>query len=367
MTISFSFCRKIVIAAITCVVILVVGWWGVWSVAAGQYRHVIDGWVDAGRRAGYDITYENVELFGFPRHVVLRFKNVIWKNTDNITFRAGDIDIAALPWRWRSFDAKFKHNAVIEASVEGEGSLVLGGDSGRAHIELDPQGYWQRSSIQLNNARLGKSPNYVVTAEHLGVSAERPSHMPKDHTEAGLMLTGSAHTVTLPPSITTPFGAMLKVIDIDMNVMNNVPDFRRKESVSAWNKSFGVIEISRLELDWGPVNLEAKGALGFDDDLQPEGAFVGSMTNHAEVMKALKENGFIAQRQETMMTSALNLFAKPTRFNNTPAIELPMTVQMGGLYLGPVKIFSFPQVEWQAPDATPPAAAQDGVLPPARP
>jgi hypothetical protein len=28
-----------------------------------------------------------------------------------------------------------------------------------------------------------------------------------------------------------------------------------------------------------------------------------------------------------------------------------MTVQMGGLYLGPVKIFSFPEVQWQTTDS----------------
>lgn len=356
MTMSFSFCRKIIIATVTCVVILAVGWWGVWSIAAAQYRHVLEGWVDAGRRAGYVITYDGSELFGFPRHIVLRFKNVSWKNTDNILFHVGDIDIAALPWRWQSFDAKFKHNAAIEAPIDGAESLILGGDTGRAHIDLDPQGYWQRSRIELHNAKIGKSPNYIVTAENLNLSAERPARMPKDHTEAGLMLTGGAHTVELPSSIGTPFGNHLSRLEIDLNVMGNVPDFRRKESVAAWNKDFGVIEFSKLELNWGPVNLVAKGALGFDDDLQPEGAFVGSMNNHAEVMKALLDNGFIAQRQETMMTSALNLFAKPTRFNNNPAIELPMTVQMGGLYLGPVKIFSFPQVDWQPPDAATPAA-----------
>jgi hypothetical protein len=58
------------------------------------------------------------------------------------------------------------------------------------------------------------------------------------------------------------------------------------------------------------------------------------------------DNGFIAPRQEGMLNSALSLFARPAKDGEGPGIEIPITVQLGGLFLGPVRIFTFPEIEW---------------------
>jgi hypothetical protein len=361
MKLTLNHCRTTVIAAVAFVVIITALWWGLWLIAATQYRHVIDGWVTSGRAEGYEITYDENQLFGFPRHLVLRFTNVHWKDTNNILFHADDIDIGALPWQWRNYTAKFKNHVEITAPIDEFGhALILGGEDGRANVELDRQGYWQLSQISLTHARLGQTPDYVVTADKLQASAERPLHMPKDHTEAGLTLTGSAENVILPNSIPSPFGNQMHKLDINMRLMGVVPDFRKKESVDAWNKESGVVEFDNLHMDWGPLQITAKGTMGFDDDLQPEGAFVGALSDHTAVLKALMEHGYIAKSQEAMMSSALTLFAKPSKFSNNTGIELPIAVQLGGLFLGPVKIFAFPEIDW-------PSAAPVPTLPPVMP
>lgn len=357
MKLSLSHIRHTLIATATCTVTITIVWWGLWTIAAAQYRHVIDNWIEEGRSQGYEIIYGQSELFGFPRHVVLRYTNVHWRNTDNILFQADDIDIAATPWRWHVFDAKFKNHVQIAAPIsDTPQALFFGGDHGRAHIELDAQGYWQFSKVELSNAHFGQAPNYVATADKLEASAERPLRIPTDHTQTGLTLTASADNVQLPETIATPFGTHMNKLDVDMRVMGMVPDFRKKESVDAWNKESGVVEFENLHMDWGPLNLLAKGTMGFDDDLQPEGAFIGTLTDHMSVLKALMENGYIAKNQETMMSSALSLFAKPTKFNAKAGagIELPIAVQLGGLFLGPVRIFAFPPIEW--PEAAPQSA-----------
>lgn len=366
MRLTFLHFRYSCIAIATFAVTVVALWWGLWLLAASQYRHVINGWIESGRASGYEITYDRSELFGFPHHVVLRFVNVHWKNTENIIFHAADIDIGATPWQWQKFTAKFKNHVEIDAPLGADGAaLVLGGEEGRAYVELDPQGYWQLSRISLTHAQLGQIPNYIALADKLEASAERPLRMPKDHTEPGLTLTASAENVTLPENIPSPFGLQMKKLDVNMRIMGLVPDFRKKESVDAWNKDSGVVEFDNLHMDWGPLNMKAKGTMGFDDDLQPEGAFIGSLTDHAQVLKALMEHNYIAKRQEAMMTSALNLFAKPSKFNNNPGIELPIAVQLGGLFLGPVKIFTFPNIDW--PQANVPTAAPTSETAPATP
>src|SRR5262249_38659530 len=148
-------------------------------------------------------------------------------------------------------------------------------------------------------------------------------------------------------------------------VMDAVPDFRKKESVDAWNHDSGIVEFDNLHMEWGPLMLTAKGTMGFDDDLQPEGAFSSTIGNQDEVLKALMRSNFIAQRQEAMLSSAMSLFAKPSSVDSITGVEVPIAVQLGGLFLGPVKIFSFPQIEWPAAQASqPPSQPQPAAASP---
>ena len=351
--------RRIAITVGTVITIIAILWWGIWSIAASQYRSVLNGWISSGRAAGYEITYDDQKLFGFPRHMVLRFTNVHWKNNDNISFHADDIDIAATPWEWQSFEAKFKNHVEIDAPINDSGlALILGGEDGRAHVELDREGFWKLSRISLLHAQVGQTPNYVVLAEKLEASAERPTLLPKDHTEAGLTLTGSAENITLPSAMPSPFGLKMAKLNVAMRVMGDVPDFRKRESVDVWNKISGVVEFDKLNMNWGPLNLKSKGTMGFDDDLQPEGAFSSEIDGHEAVLKALMEHDFIARSQAGMLNSALSLFAKPVVLGHNSesnAVELPIAVQLGGLFLGPVRIFTFPEIDW------PPVTSIDGI------
>jgi hypothetical protein len=55
-----------------------------------------------------------------------------------------------------------------------------------------------------------------------------------------------------------------------------------------------------------------------------------------------------------MLLSALDLFAKPSAHGDK-TLDLPITIQLGGLFFGPVRIFVFPQIEWPV---EPPAIGQ---------
>ncbi|HEU0117399.1 MAG TPA: DUF2125 domain-containing protein, partial [Alphaproteobacteria bacterium] len=279
--------RTIAIASVTTVVVLSVGWWGAWSIAASQYRHVIDGWIEAGKAQGYQISYGDRSLFGFPRHVVLRFTNVEWKDNNNVLFHADDIDIAALPWRWDVFDAKFKKHVQITAPMDETHALVLGGEDGRARVALDKDGFWRYSRVSLNNASFGQTPNFLVTATSLKAEAARPEEEPKGHKDVGLTLKAEAENVMLPTAMPSPFGLQMPEFAVDMRVMGPAPDFRKRSAVDAWNKDMGVVEFDNLHMNWGPLKLAARGTMGFDDDLQPEGAFSSAIGDSSAVLKAL--------------------------------------------------------------------------------
>ena len=136
-------------------------------------------------------------------------------------------------------------------------------------------------------------------------------------------------------------------ISVDMRVMGTTPDFRKKESVAAWNKKNGMVEFDRLDIEWGALLLASKGTIGFDDDLQPEGAFAATIGHQDAVLETLMKAGFIAPTQEGMLSSAMRLFAKPSPIKGENGVDVPVAVQLGGLFLGPVRIFAYPPIEWE--------------------
>lgn len=342
------------LATLVAVLALPVFWWLLWQIAAAQYRGQIDHWIEEGHADGYVINYDDRQQFGYPLHVVLRFKGLHWRNADGIDFEAGDIDIGALPWITKDFVAKFKQRATITAPLDStDNALVLSGERGEAHVTVTPDGHWVVSTIDINGARVGHAPDNLIEAAALTATATRPIEQPHDHHQSGLILSGEITNIFLPQNMNLPFGDRMASLKLDLRVMGAVPDFRRRASVDAWNKDSGIVEFDRLRVQWGPLSMSLKGTLGFDDDLQPEGAFSGAVANHQQVFTALMNGGYIPARQEEMLNSALQLFARPMKQDGIDGIEMPITVQLGGLFLGPVKVYSFSEIVWPADIATP--------------
>jgi len=324
-------------------------WITAWFMAVAQYHTVINGWITAQRAAGYQLSYENRMTVGFPHHIMFRFDNLRWRNNDDILFSADHMELSSRPWQWQIFRAKFKGHVEISAPLTDDtGAFILGGEEGNAYVELAKDGTWKASRVSLNNAHIGLAPHYVFNAEQLEASALQPETEPKDHHETGLTINGQAFHVTVPDALHTPFGPVITTMTADLRVMDKVPDFRNKSSMNIWNQDSGVVEFDNLHMQWGVMDMTAKGTMGFDDDLQPEGAFSSTLEGYQTVLKTLMDYGFIAKNQEAMMDSALTLFAKKSGSGEHEAIDLPITVQLGGLFFGPLKIFGFPEIQWSS-------------------
>jgi len=150
----------------------------------------------------------------------------------------------------------------------------------------------------------------------------------------------------------TPFGTEASHMGARMRVMGPVPDVRTRAAVDAWNKDSGIVEFDDLSLNWGVLDISSKGTLGFDDDLQPEGAFAGTVVNAEKTVRALVDGGFIAMHDKDMLASMMEIFSKPLP-HGAKGLEMPITVQLGGLFLGPIRVFTFPEIEWPvAPPVT---------------
>jgi hypothetical protein len=356
MMLSLGKCRRFFIAASVMLASMLVVWWVAWTISASQYRNFIDNWIEVHRAQGYLVTYDTRDTEGFPRYVTLHFGNFVLQNPDGVKVHANDVLLAAFPWDWQHFDAKLKHGFELTIPFSNNKILLIStAATARNHTDLGDNGDWKFVSLLLTDAKglWGQDPFFG--AEKFEIALQRPDAPPKDHTEPGLTITGSAEKVSLPPGMDAPFGPMAAKIDTSVRVMGDVPDPRLRTSVAAWNAAGGVAEFDSFFLQWGPLVFATKGTLGLDDDEQPEGVFSGQIGNHEEVLRTLMANNYIPKRDAPMLNSALNLFSKHSKIGGKEGIDVPITVQLGGLFLGPVRVFEFPEITWDvdAPTAIP--------------
>jgi Uncharacterized protein conserved in bacteria (DUF2125) len=340
--------KRFGIAAGVTLALMLAMWWVVWTIGAVQYRHFIDNWIETHRSLGYQVTYDNRETEGFPSTITLHFGNFVLTNPDGVKVHANDVLLSAFPWHWRNFEAKLKHGFELTIPFTNDKTLLISTDAiARNHTELRENGDWKFVNLELTDAKALWGEKPFFGASEFRIALDRPDSEPKDHTQPGLMITGSADRLSLPPGLDGPFGPQAAKIDVSLRVMGPVPDPRLKESVAAWNGSGGVVEFESFYLQWGPLVFAAKGALGLDDDDQPEGVFASQIGNHQEVLKTLLAANDIPKHDAGMLDSALNLFAKHSILGGKPSIDVPISVQLGGLFLGPVRVFEFPEIVWE--------------------
>jgi hypothetical protein len=347
-------------AALIAIAASIVLWWAVWSIAASQYRTFVDNWIATHHVAGYDVTYQSRDAEGFPFDISLHFTDFVLQNSDGVRIHANDVSLSTIPWRWHRFNAKLKHGFEIAIPFTGSKTLhIVTDETARDHTELAENGDWKLIDLDLADAKALWGDDPFFSADKFAIALDRPETPPQNSQEPGLTIAGSAANMIMPPGLDQPFGEKIAKIDVALRVMGDVPDPRKKESVAAWSNGAAVVQFDKFVLNWGPLLLSARGTLGLDDDLQPEGAFSADIGNHKEILKTLMAQNYIPKRDAGMLDSAINLFTKKVTVEGATGIQAPIAVQLGGLFLGPVRIFEFSDIKWG--DEPPPALDAPGT------
>ncbi|MEE9194263.1 MAG: DUF2125 domain-containing protein, partial [Alphaproteobacteria bacterium] len=99
-----------------------------------------------------------------------------------------------------------------------------------------------------------------------------------------------------------------------------------------------------LKVHWGPLNFSATGTLALDQDLQPLLAMTATITGFNETIDALAAARAIKARDATVAKMLLSLLAKRPGGGGPAELKIPLTVQDGKLFVGPVALMKVPRL-----------------------
>ncbi|MDD5585437.1 MAG: DUF2125 domain-containing protein [Alphaproteobacteria bacterium] len=284
---------------------------GLWFVTSAHFHKQIDAWIAAERASGNQISYDDSRKGGSPIAVTQSFRNLRWQNGKGASLHANNVTVSMRPWNWLAFDITMQHGA--------------------------------DAMLPLPDAR----QPLAMHSDNVSLHVAAPFVAPKNHKDVGLSLSGKAEGLAVKTGKPLPFGDTIASAEIALRVMGSPPGFGNKDSVAAWNADSGVIEVDAFNLNWGPLDLAMNGTLALNNALQPEGAFSGQIGDREAVVKALADAKWIAKNEAGLLNATLNLLPKSSGPNGKSGETLPLAIQSGGLFLGPVRVLTLPPMTWK--------------------
>lgn len=116
-------------------------------------------------------------------------------------------------------------------------------------------------------------------------------------------------------------------------------------NLSAWRRDGGLVELRTIFLDWPPLRFDGEGTLALDKRLQPLFAGTAKAGGLFETLDRLGDKGMVRRQDALLLRAALTMLAKPGA-DGRAEIQLPVTVQDGALWLGPVAAMTLPEIVW---------------------
>lgn len=329
-------------------------------VAAG-FVGGVDAWIEARRAAGAEADYRGISREGFPFRVVVRLDGPRLALPEAATrplWQAERLSLVLQPWNPRH----------LIFDLTGSGRIEVGDDErrhrvdydvaeGLASYQVDAAGALLRLSADIRQVKLDEAGGNAATLAR-GQLHLRPG-------EAGALDLAfqldslRLDTERLPPSARPlpAFGPEIALLQGDMSIEGAPPlDGALRPWLERWRDDGGDLQLRRLKLTWGQVDIEATGTLALDSEMRLLGALTAKVVGHEHLIDAAVAAGQMRHKDAEIAKAVLGTLAAA----GGGVLSVPITLQDGVASLGPVPIARLMPL-------LPPDARSQALPSPARP
>jgi hypothetical protein len=318
-----------------------------WFALARIVARDIADWVAFYRSQGYAISYSQPPLAGFPFAVTARFVDPdvvapsgLWR------WRGAAMRLSVQPWApyELQFAAPGNHRLIIAGMAPRELEIAAGRLNLDMHLRdgLQPD----RFGLTLADARIEDSRLGTTLVGQLAVDGRYAVPPPADPSGSSLDLIAHLARLQLPAGVQVPLGREIYSTRLVAQVMGPLPDGPPRQVLQGWSAAGGDLELREIELMWGGLWLKGDATLAFDRALQPLFAGSFAVANPGQVLDKLVAAGLLAPdaAQTAKIMFAALAVAPPE--GGQPQVRLPLTIQDGYLYTGPIKLAALRPLDW---------------------
>jgi hypothetical protein len=262
----------------------------------------------------------------------------------------GADDAASGAWRWHGEQLtihgepwNLRHYiAVLTGTNRIEWESPIGllrfdaiAEAARASVILDDRYRADQASVEVRDLEVRPvDGTTTLTAALIQIHARRPETDPAA-LDAALLI----ERLVLPDGTGGALGDEIAQVSFDGTASGPLPKRFEPGALAAWRDSGGVLDTHSLALDWGPVRIEADGALTLDAALRPQGAFTARIVGHDVLIDILRAEGTISKDVAKVLRFTFALLSVRPDDGGPPTLTIPITIQNGWLSAGPVPVF----------------------------
>ncbi|MEA2780682.1 MAG: hypothetical protein QOK29_2226 [Rhodospirillaceae bacterium] len=339
--------RRLLFPTAIAVALLAIAYSGYWFVLARIVVADLADWSAARRAEGYTVAYGEPKVGGFPLAVAARLS-------------APTVAAPGGAWRWQGPDATLEVRPWapfdLLFSAPGHHRLAIAGAKPREIAIESPS-----VRLAVTVARDGSANGFrlaiadaAVTEDSLGgasvatasVEARFAVPPPADPSHSSLDLTIEASGLDLPASVEAPLGRHVDHVHVALQLMGPLPPGSPRQAISGWRDAGGEVEIRKGELDWGPLGLAGDGTVALDRAMQPLAAGTVRVAGLGETLDTLVAAGLLEPSPAKLAKFMFTALAKPTAAGGRPEVQLPLTIQDGYLYTGPIRLAALRPLDW---------------------
>lgn len=314
----------LVTALILLLLVVVGGWTAWWFFLATYVERLAAAYGD--ESALPRLEYASAERFGFPFTVGFVLKDA--QVSGPVAGGAGRVTstraiLSARPWRPGDIRLELPEGAGFARIGATPQDRVTGeARFGRGAFVGEPD---QTLTLDLEDLVIRVGAAAPMDAKRAGVLWRLPE-VEAQEVEVGLA------EVTLDPNAL--FGPKANLAEGRFRLHGPPLTSSHPSEIAAWRAAGGKVEILDAKVDWGALDLEARGALGLDDAYRLAGEVRLRLRNGVEAVKRIESLGLLTPEAATA-AKALVAFAS---LGGGGAAAAPLTFADGVAKLGAVRL-----------------------------
>ncbi len=329
---------------------------GYWFILADKTERALYEWADAQAAQGTQVEYGPVSVDGYPGSIrlILGAPRLQGPNGGTLLpgigqwiWAADPVEAKVLWWAPRQLKLRLDGNHKVQALAYGEvRDLDVQLEKAAVDVLVNSDGSLRNVLSIIRRAVV----HSAKTNEEMRINRIKLDS--KVYQAATNVATPdfdfdlSLEQVQLPTALWGPLGTTMKGFALRSTMIGRPPRALTGSELSAWRADEGQIKIDRLDIDWGDLLLRSSGRFLLDDSLQPTVQLNGELRGWDLIIRTLRAEGQLGQREAAFATTALDALSKDSEEDGQPMLALSIFVRNQGFFIGPVKLAQLPTFVW---------------------
>ncbi|MGB0695323.1 MAG: DUF2125 domain-containing protein [Rhodospirillaceae bacterium] len=330
---------------------------GFWYYTSAIVSNGISHWATTKRAEGYDVSYSDLNVGGFPLGVVVTFVNPQMRAPEKEggwSWSAPLLRTKVNPFNSRSFTitADGVHRLTIPGSPGGPlVSMTLVSEDMGGPVDLNSDGTFAEMEFSASDLSVTGHPIGPFQFEEVSLSLKRGAEAASEAGEHGItprnglpihyMADLEIENLTLSPRARLTLSDTVRAAEATVWIHGTPPIGPMWESLAGWRDDGGRIQVSQFIVDWPPLAIQSSGSFLLDDDLQPEGTLTARTRGLFDLIRGLSASGAVASadaRTASMMLAGQS--------GTSGLANVALAVRDRVLYAGPAPLMEVPTLYW---------------------